>query len=58
MHALRRHVDTGLMTTTPLLDDSSLYVRLGGEAAVAALVDGFYERVLADADLAHTSTAW
>jgi hemoglobin len=41
------------MTTAPLLDDSSLYVRLGGEAVVAAVVDGFYERVLADADLAH-----
>jgi hemoglobin len=40
------------MTSGSLLDDRSLYVRLGGEAAVAAVVDGFYERVLADGDLA------
>ena len=30
----------------------TLYDRIGGEAAVAQLVEGFYGRVLADADLA------
>ena len=31
---------------------ATLYDRIGGEAAVAQLVEGFYGRVLADADLA------
>jgi hemoglobin len=33
-------------------DAPSLYERLGGDPAVRALVDAFYARVLADADLA------
>ena len=41
------------MTRASHLDDRSLYARLGGEVAVAAVVDGFYERVLADPDLVH-----
>ena len=40
------------MTPATLQDDdaaeSSLYVRIGGEGAVAAAVDGFYERIVAD----------
>ena len=31
----------------------TLYERLGGETAIAAVVDDFYERVLADERLAH-----
>ena len=30
------------------VQDSSLYARLGGEPAIQAVVDAFYERVLAD----------
>jgi hemoglobin len=41
----------GVMTTS-LLDDQSLYARIGGEPAVAAAVDGLYERILDDPDLA------
>lgn len=33
-------------------DDHTIYERLGGEAAVAAVVDEFYDRVLADEQLA------
>lgn len=35
-------------TISPVTDATSLYDRLGGEAAVMAAVDGFYARVLAD----------
>ena len=31
--------------------DSSLYERIGGEAAIARLVDAFYERIIADEEL-------
>ena len=31
--------------------ESSLYFRIGGEAAVAAAVDGLYQRIVADEDL-------
>ncbi len=31
--------------------EPSLYVRIGGAAAVAAAVDGLYERIVADPDL-------
>lgn len=33
------------------MSDKSLYARLGGEEALEAVVDRFYERVLADEDL-------
>ena len=40
----------------------SLYAKLGGKAAIEAVVDAFYERVLADAELApffaQTNMAW
>ncbi len=40
--------------------EKTLYDRIGGEAAIVALVDDFYERVLGDAKLApffeHTDT--
>ena len=43
------------MTSTVVQDrdaaESSLYVRIGGDAAVAAAVDGLYDRVLADPEL-------
>ena len=35
------------------MDERSLYGRLGGEIAIGAAVDRFYERVLADPDLHH-----
>jgi hemoglobin len=40
------------MRTDSLLDDQSLYARIGGRFAVAAAVDGLYERILDDPDLA------
>lgn len=33
------------------MSDSSLYTRLGGEASLEAVVERFYDRVLADGDL-------
>ncbi len=35
------------------MSEETLYQRLGGEEAIAAVVDRFYERVLADDQLAH-----
>jgi hemoglobin len=35
------------------LDNRSLYGRIGGQVAIGAAVDRFYERVLADPDLRH-----
>lgn len=34
------------------MTERSLYDRIGGEAAIAAMVDEFYDRVLADPELA------
>lgn len=34
-------------------EESTLYDRLGGSKAIEAVVDAFYERVLADEQLAH-----
>lgn len=34
-------------------DESTLYDRLGGSEAIEAVVDAFYERVLADEQLTH-----
>lgn len=36
---------------SPLVSETSLYDRIGGEAAIRAAVDRFYERVLADPEL-------
>lgn len=35
------------------MPDETLYDRLGGEPAIGAVVDEFYDRVLADESLAH-----
>jgi len=40
------------MTTTAETNTATLFERLGGAAAIAAAVEGLYERVLADAELA------
>jgi hemoglobin len=40
------------MTTDSLLEPQSLYARIGGGPAVAAAVDGLYDRILGDPDLA------
>jgi hemoglobin len=40
------------MTTDSLVDDHSLYARIGGRPAVTAAVDGLYDRILDDPDLA------
>jgi hemoglobin len=40
------------MTTDFPLEHQSLYVRIGGAPAVAAAVDGLYDRMLHDPDLA------
>jgi hemoglobin len=39
------------MTTSTGHDDRSLYARVGGQPAVAAAVDGLYDRILADPEL-------
>ena len=36
-----------------MTDESSLYTRIGGKAALEAAVDRFYERVLADDRISH-----
>lgn len=35
------------------MSDETLYGRLGGEESIAAVVDAFYDRVLADETVAH-----
>ena len=35
------------------MSENTLYQRIGGEAAIKAAVDHFYERVLADSSLTH-----
>lgn len=36
----------------------SIYADIGGREAVEAVVDDFYDRVLADEQLAGSSTGW
>lgn len=43
---------TTVSTTTGTVTMTSIYERIGGEEALVAVVDDFYERVLADAELA------
>jgi hemoglobin len=40
------------MTADSLVHDQSLYARIGGAPAVAATIDGLYDRILQDPDLA------
>jgi hemoglobin len=40
-----------MIESTPATDQPTLYQRIGGEAAVARLVEDFYRRVLADEEL-------
>jgi hemoglobin len=35
------------------MSEDTLYQRIGGEAAISAAVDRFYERILADPSLSH-----
>lgn len=41
---------------TEAVNETTIYQRIGGEAAVSAAVDRFYERVLADPTLNHFFT--
>ena len=52
-HAPARMLQQELVMTQPAMIQPSLFERIGGSLALDAAVDAFYNRVLADARIAH-----